>query len=64
MEEKDVSQLPVEQDVGDDSSLNEQDKEVMAQMGKKQRLPVRSFISYAWKVSLTLRSVASTLLPC
>lgn len=41
MNEKNFEQPSTVQDVGNESDLNEQDKDVMAQMGKKQVLPVR-----------------------
>jgi hypothetical protein len=45
MDDKTQGRIPVEEDVGDDSSLNVEDKDVMQQMGKKQQLAVRLLCS-------------------
>jgi len=56
MDEKDASQPHAVQDVGDDSSLEKQDKEVMAQMGKKQQMPRRFNVITLLGLSLTFLS--------
>lgn len=44
MEDKSVTQQPVVENLEDEGSLNIEDKDVMAQMGKRQQLAVRKRI--------------------
>ncbi|KAF2734499.1 amino acid transporter [Polyplosphaeria fusca] len=56
MEDKTTVQRPGEEEVGDESSLNVEDKEVMQQMGKRQQLARRFNIFTIFGLSMTLLS--------
>ncbi len=61
MGEKQSAHSPAVQDIGEENSLNEEDKAVMAQMGKEQRLPFCSHGGRDFTVKkLTIDSVDST----